>query len=41
MPAPTPDLHALVTRLTLEQKVRLLTGADFWALYDEIGRAHV
>ena len=29
------DLPALVTRLTLEQKVRLLTGADFWALYDE------
>ncbi|GAA4692704.1 beta-glucosidase family protein [Nocardioides conyzicola] len=30
-----PDLAALVARLTLEQKVRLLTGADFWALYDE------
>ena|SRR6478735_5506190 len=29
------DLPALVARLTLEQKVRLLTGADFWALYDE------
>src|SRR6478752_6309552 len=29
------DLPALVSRLTLEQKVRLLTGADFWALYDE------
>ncbi|MBZ5740685.1 beta-glucosidase family protein [Nocardioides mangrovi] len=24
-----------MARLTLEQKVRLLTGADFWALYDE------
>jgi beta-glucosidase len=24
-----------VNRLTLEQKVRLLTGADFWALHDE------
>ena len=24
-----------VARLTLEQKVRLLTGADFWALHDE------
>ena len=22
-------------RLSLEQKVRLLTGADFWALHDE------
>ena len=32
---PSPDLHALVARLTLEQKVRLLTGADFWSLYDE------
>lgn len=31
----TPDLRDLVDRLTLEQKVRLLTGADFWALYDE------
>ena len=31
----TPDLTGLVARLTLEQKVRLLTGADFWALYDE------
>ena len=29
----------LVRRLTLEQKVRLLTGADFWTLYgiDDIG----
>ena len=33
--AATPDLPTLVARLTLEQKVRLLTGADFWALYDE------
>ncbi|GAA1764582.1 glycoside hydrolase family 3 C-terminal domain-containing protein [Nocardioides hankookensis] len=32
---PSLDLPALVARLTLEQKVRLLTGADFWALYDE------
>ncbi len=32
---PDPELTALVERLTLEQKVRLLTGADFWALYDE------
>jgi beta-glucosidase len=24
-----------VERLSLEQKVRLLTGADFWALHDE------
>ncbi|KAA1418239.1 glycosyl hydrolase [Mumia zhuanghuii] len=30
-----PDLTALVGRLTLEQKVRLLTGADFWALNAE------
>jgi beta-glucosidase len=29
------DLHALVARLSLEQKVRLLTGADMWGLYDE------
>ena len=29
----SPD--QLVDRLTLEQKVRLLTGADFWALHDE------
>ncbi|NDL58752.1 beta-glucosidase family protein [Phytoactinopolyspora mesophila] len=28
-------LPALVARLTLEQKVRLLTGADMWGLYDE------
>ena len=43
MPAPTPAPHTLspaspaelTRRLTLEQKVRLLTGADFWALQDE------
>jgi beta-glucosidase len=29
------DLAARVQRLSLEQKVRLLTGADFWSLYDE------
>jgi len=29
------DLQSRVTRLSLEQKVRLLTGADFWALYPE------
>jgi beta-glucosidase len=27
------DLRNRVARLSLEQKVRLLTGADFWALY--------
>jgi beta-glucosidase len=32
---PTPELTALVARLSLEQKVRLLTGADFWALHGE------
>jgi beta-glucosidase len=35
MPTALPDLDALVARLTVDQKVRLLTGADFWALYDE------
>ena len=30
-----PSPAELVGRLTLEQKVRLLTGADFWALHDE------
>ncbi|WP_370616651.1 beta-glucosidase family protein [Mumia sp. Pv 4-285] len=30
-----PSFDDLVARLSLEQKVRLLTGADFWALYDE------
>ncbi|MDR7381778.1 beta-glucosidase family protein [Promicromonospora iranensis] len=37
-PAATPsddDLRPLLRRLTLEQKVRLLTGADFWALHAE------
>src|SRR4051812_19843546 len=29
------DLQGRVERLSLEQKVRLLTGADFWALHDE------
>jgi beta-glucosidase len=29
------DESSLVARLTLEQKVRLLTGADSWALHDE------
>jgi beta-glucosidase len=29
------DLRTRVARLSAEQKVRLLTGADFWALYPE------
>ena len=29
------DLAARVARLSLEQKVRLLTGADFWSLHEE------
>lgn len=29
------ELRELLAVLTLEQKVRLLTGADFWALYPE------
>ncbi|MGZ8647329.1 MAG: beta-glucosidase [Solirubrobacteraceae bacterium] len=29
------DLAARLARLSLEQKVRLLTGADFWSLYHE------
>jgi beta-glucosidase len=29
------DLRSRVARLSIEQKVRLLTGADFWALYPE------
>ena len=29
------ELRRRVGRLSLEQKVRLLTGASFWALYDE------
>src|SRR3954467_6614779 len=28
-------LRERLAALNLEQKVRLLTGADFWALYDE------
>jgi beta-glucosidase len=31
----SPTLQQLVSRLDLAQKVRLLTGADFWALHDE------
>src|SRR5918999_3246321 len=29
------ELQARVNTLSLEQKVRLLTGADFWSLYPE------
>jgi beta-glucosidase len=29
------ELRRRAGRLSLEQKIRLLTGADFWALYDE------
>jgi len=29
------DESSLVARLTLEQKVHLLTGADSWALHGE------
>jgi beta-glucosidase len=29
------ELRRRLNRLTLEQKIRLLTGADFWALYAE------
>ena len=29
------ELRRRVGRLSLEQKIRLLTGADFWALYAE------
>jgi beta-glucosidase len=29
------DLRSRVARLSIDQKVRLLTGADFWALYPE------
>jgi beta-glucosidase len=38
-PSATPDeadLAARLARLTLEQKVQLLTGADFWALHSEL-----
>src|SRR5258708_1309911 len=44
MSSPTKDIpgdeSGLVARLTLEQKVRLLTGADSWKLYGEgsVGR---
>ena len=33
--APDPRIDELVARLTLAQKVRLLTGADFWSLHAE------
>ncbi|WP_380169243.1 beta-glucosidase [Jannaschia sp. R86511] len=33
--AEDPDLDELVDRLDLRQQVRLLTGADFWALHPE------
>ena len=29
------ELRRRVGRLSLEQKIRLLTGEDFWALYSE------
>ena len=29
------ELRSRVDRLSVEQKIRLLTGADFWALYPE------
>ncbi|CAN5221265.1 glycoside hydrolase family 3 C-terminal domain-containing protein [soil metagenome] len=32
---PDPRINELVARLTLAQKVRLLTGADFWSLHAE------
>ena len=32
---PEDELRARVARLSVEQKIRLLTGADFWALYPE------
>jgi beta-glucosidase len=35
MTVPDDDLQKRVGALTLEQKVRLLTGADFWSLYSE------
>jgi len=31
----SPQITALVERLTLQQKVRLLTGASVWSLHDE------
>jgi beta-glucosidase len=36
MPTATENpLRERVAQLTLEQKLRLLTGADFWALHSE------
>jgi beta-glucosidase len=32
---PEEELRDRVARLSVEQKIRLLTGADFWALYPE------
>jgi beta-glucosidase len=32
---PEDELRARVARLSVEQKIRLVTGADFWALYPE------
>ncbi len=34
-PVDEPDLETRVRTLTLEQKIRLLTGADFWSLHAE------
>jgi beta-glucosidase len=34
-PPDEAELRRLAGRLSLEQKIRLLTGADFWALYAE------
>jgi len=34
-PIDEADLRGRIARLSVEQKVRLLTGADFWALYPE------
>ncbi len=31
----TADIESLLVKLTLEQKVRLVTGADWWALHPE------
>jgi hypothetical protein len=31
----TAELQTRVNALSLEQKVRLLSGADFWSLYPE------
>src|SRR3954452_21928842 len=35
LPGMEDVLHERLVALSLEQKVRLLTGADFWALHDE------